>query len=482
MVLKILHHAYNTVSPHLSTASFKSTSTYVSLAAALTALLTIHRLAQGTSTTRDRDLHNRTFLLTGAFTPLGLTVLEELARRGASVVALCDGDPDSDLEPFKELVAAMREVTKNESIYAERCDLRRPEEVHALGKKFAEAELAFGQEQASQPSGGPKPGSANEKRLDGVVFVHEYGTSSATTVQNRMKDADERALGTFLLATVLLPLLLSAPTERDIRIVNVVNRWYSAAIPALARGEPLWAFQSVSSPAAAAPTGIIPIEAARSLRSMILVRHLQRIFDALPAPPLPAPQSTGVGAATVVPNVGKDAKQRSNIVAMSVSPGVSRGESVAPWIGTLLFIFFYPFVFLLTKSATAAAQSVLHVLFLPTPFKILSSMNETASATVEKTEVLKPGSLYAECAVVDLRIPPLPESLFAAADKKTEKSKGDDSKKELEIEDDREMGGEKLGRLVWESYESALSRWEEEEKQRKESEEAADSAKDAGST
>jgi hypothetical protein len=133
----------------------------------------------------------------------------------------------------------------------------------------------------------------------------------------------------------------------------------------------------------------------------------------------------------------------------------------------------------------AALQTVLHVLFLPTPFKILAqtvdlSLNkETQVPTAPKDiaglelpeEVLRPGALYAECAMVQLKINLPPEVI--EEDKKTrqqkkEKAKGKEKEKVpltedvLDIGDDGEYGGELAGRLVWESYEQALKVWQQE--------------------
>jgi len=100
---------------------------------------------------------------------------------------------------------------------------------------------------------------------------------------------------------------------------------------------------------------------------------------------------------------------------------------------------FQPFLRLLTKSTTSAVQSVLHVLFLPTPFK-----STPRQGTDAPEEVLKAGALYRECAVVNLRIPSP-----ATADA------GD-----AQIPDDGELGGVHLGQAVWEGFEAALKEWE----------------------
>ena len=131
-----------------------------------------------------------------------------------------------------------------------------------------------------------------------------------------------------------------------------------------------------------------------------------------------------------------------------------------------------PFLRVFTKSPNAAVQSILHSLFLPTPFKVLSEStsvpksNSTPSASKSDAdgtskaasslldipeEVLVPGALYANCAVVvNLTV-----------------NKGDieDIQEEgevVEYPDDGEYGGELVGRLVWEMYENGLKVWEKE--------------------
>ena len=144
----------------------------------------------------------------------------------------------------------------------------------------------------------------------------------------------------------------------------------------------------------------------------------------------------------------------------------------------------------------AAIQTVLHVLFLPTPFKILTQVTNTKEPKTPQgpfdatklelpEEVLRPGALYAECATVKLKVN-IPEELIeedkksresktSSEDKHKHKGKGKESNVEnegkekvslqeevLDIEDDGEYGGELAGRLVWESYERALRVWEKE--------------------
>lgn len=107
---------------------------------------------------------------------------------------------------------------------------------------------------------------------------------------------------------------------------------------------------------------------------------------------------------------------------------------------------------------------MLHGLFVPTPFKSEArNNNETDELTVE---VLKPGALYADCSVV--RVTPRgqqPKQIPSNdGQEKTAKGKGKRTDK-LDDEsgtlpDDGEMGGEPLGRQVWENFEAALRIWE----------------------
>lgn len=168
----------------------------------------------------------------------------------------------------------------------------------------------------------------------------------------------------------------------------------------------------------------------------------------------------------------------------------------------------------------AAIQTVLHVLFLPTPFKILTQVTNTKDPKTPQgpfdatkleipEEVLRPGSLYAECATVKLKVnipeelieedKKLRESKMSSEDKHKHKGKGKENEEKervslqeevLDIEDDGEYGGELAGRLVWESYERALRVWEKEtppterdrEREREDTEEKAKAPEVASSS
>ncbi|KAJ7036719.1 hypothetical protein C8F04DRAFT_1094200 [Mycena alexandri] len=467
MVLKILAAAYE----------YFPTDYTVHVATGLIGVLATYRIAQGRKTTRERDLHARVVVLTGAFTPLGLTLLEALAKRGAHVIALTPNSvADERVSTFIDL---LRSTTSNENIYAEECDLASPPSIQAFAARFVKG---------TSPGPGPGAGPNLEPpRVDALVFAHEYagvgawgafsGREAAPAVEQMQRD--EGALGTFLFLTLLLPALLTAPVERDIRIVNVVNRFYAAAAPRIFKHgtyafeglfssapstEPLSAKATTKSKSTEVQASPIPREATRALRTIILTRHLQRVLDALPSAPVPNPSENPADAPppTYV--------QKSNVVAVSVSPGLSRSETVAPLFGLtsgsrwgwLFYVLLYPLLLLFAKSSSASIQSVLHVLFLPTPIKVKAKAKTPTDQ--EPEEALKPGALYAECSVVKLEIAaPLPSSTRPSEGaSEGAKGKGKEKEKEelTEIPDDGELGGEAGGRAVWEAYEAGLKVWE----------------------
>jgi hypothetical protein len=117
-----------------------------------------------------------------------------------------------------------------------------------------------------------------------------------------------------------------------------------------------------------------------------------------------------------------------------------------------------PLFRILTKSPASALQSTLHALFLPTPFKYLAhSPDDTRKRAPE--EVLKPGALYAECAVVPVRVPVTP--VPPAKDKSKGGGKDRDAQTGDEMQpDDGELGGVALGMQVWDDYERQLKMWD----------------------
>ncbi|KAL4068708.1 hypothetical protein V8B97DRAFT_1872909 [Scleroderma yunnanense] len=413
MVLKILGATVNTLLP---------SEYYIHALVSVLLIAVVHAFAQGRRTSRERDMHARVVLVTGGFTPLGLTLLQNLAERGAHIIALSPkpvDDPETDI-----LVSLLRSTTNNQQIYAEECDLTSPASVRSFCTRFL---------------------TGKETRLDAIIFAHEY--QHIGSVLSREDPAElhgrrqEASLATFLILTLLLPVLLVAPAERDIRIINVLNPFYAAATITYSPSQP---------PAVNAST--LQQEGRRSLQMAIFTRHLQRVLDALPSGgQVPRTEENTIP-------VVSEKLQKSNIVAVSVCPGISRADTIAPLLsaqkihgqsrrGFILYIILQPLLRILTKSPTSAVQSVLHVLFLPTPFKKVMQSSDKDSMQ----EVLKAGALYRECAVVDVRIP---------ASASVPSGSDSEDRNNTSIIDDGEFGGVRLGESVWEAFELGLKEWE----------------------
>ncbi len=168
--------------------------------------------------------------------------------------------------------------------------------------------------------------AGQDQRLDALLFAHEYqhlGSFeflSPPTVELQ-KERETRSLATFLLITLLLPALLVAPVERDIRIINVVNRFYAAAANSTFSAP--FSYFAPSPPRA--QKSIFLAEGTRALKTCILTRHIQRVLDALPSAQVPKTDANSSSIPVI------DAKtQKSNIVTVSVSPGISRVDTIAP--------------------------------------------------------------------------------------------------------------------------------------------------------
>ncbi|CAE6480812.1 unnamed protein product [Rhizoctonia solani] len=401
-------------------------------------LYTLQYIANGRKNSRDRDMHGRVVLLTGAFTPLGLTLMQELAQRGAQIIALTPSLVNPTIEG---LVSAIREVTSNELIYAEECDITSPASIRAFCKQFLATT-------ASGPSSGIPGAPKDPPRLDAIVLTHEYTHIGVGWGSNKaLREMEENTrleggLASFLLVTLLLPCLIKAPDDRDIRIINVVNPLYAASVPTyippISLPKPSEMKDGTSGqpqPSAQGPTtseqpngsfqdqleklalsSVSTLEGNRSLRSILLVRHLQRVLDAL------ASQSNkpvlGTNKEAEIISVKK--RTSSNITAVTVAPGFSRVQTVGPYLrarrdsegysttGFIIYLLLYPIIYLFAKHSLGAAQTVLYTLFAPTPRSRVSETEAKAKDDIkddtmaERIPRVQGGLLYRECAPTQL--------------------------------------------------------------------------------
>jgi NAD(P)-dependent dehydrogenase (short-subunit alcohol dehydrogenase family) len=282
---------------------------------------------------------------------LGLTLLEFLAKKGAHIIALV---PTPSLTSHHdEILSLLRSTTSNEAIYAEPCQLESPAQIKKFCERFVSSE------------------NEKDRRIDALILAHEYshigtwswGIGKVTNLCNEENmNRDEGAMATFLLVTLLLPAMLVAPIERDIRIISIVNPFYAAAAPAFNPRLSSATYSPVSQnrtdfdkpkPDASltAYKSSWRLEGQRALRTAVFMRHLQRILDALPDPELTLTSPNSSSA--IGPTSQNQIKpHKSNILAVTVSPGISRTDTVTPfllpsismtppsttrqWVGTIL--------------------------------------------------------------------------------------------------------------------------------------------------
>ncbi|KAG2071105.1 hypothetical protein BDR04DRAFT_1128231 [Suillus decipiens] len=165
MVLKVLAAAVNVMLP---------SKCYAHAFSSILAIVVVRAFVQGRTTKCERDIHAEVVPLTGGFTLLGLTLMQNLAQRSAHIIALL---PKPVQDP------------KNDQIFADECNLTSASSVHSFCFRFL---------------------TVKETGLDAIIF------DPAVLTQERQR----ASLASFLMLT-LLPVLLVAPTKRDISIINV---------------------------------------------------------------------------------------------------------------------------------------------------------------------------------------------------------------------------------------------------------------------
>ncbi len=249
---------------------------------------------------------------------MGLTLVSNLASRGAHIIAISPY-PLSHPQPSL-LIPALRTATNNPNIYADYADLSSPASIRDFCTRFL---------------------TGDDQRLDALLFAHEYqGIGSLFSSKESHEEKREvGSLATFLMATLLLPALLVAPVERDIRIVNVVDPFYAAATPSFTSH--LVASMISSSSASSTHRSVFLHEGYRALRSIVFTRHLQRILNALPNraptldPSLPGKDDTRPphAAASTEASATTANPLPSNIITISVCPGISRSQTISNLFG-----------------------------------------------------------------------------------------------------------------------------------------------------
>lgn len=124
----------------------------------------------------------------------------------------------------------------------------------------------------------------------------------------------------FHLVTSLLPHLLKAPAERNIRIVELVSPVWSAALPGVEK--------SMKGEALSKESGPLPVAAKKGVTSLLVQTHLALVLNTL--------ASAAYSKREVVPDPNakelkkRDERVQSNILALSVVMPWARDEVLKP--------------------------------------------------------------------------------------------------------------------------------------------------------
>lgn len=314
-------------------------------------------------------------------TPLGVVTIATLSHQGAHVIALV---PNISLPDVLQMILLLRESTRNENIFAEECDMG---DLASISKFAARWNKGPTDQSGARPSAAMMEQTPAQHRLDTLLFLpteeapYLLGTSlmpSRTTYtrKNAPNAAPERSysyevLGRFHLVNSLLPTLLVAPQERDIRIISAVSPWYAAGVAL---------YDTVAAPLARF-NGCRPVFqpwtwlGAINLRWIALTQDLQKRLDALAAadPRLRARESAvDLNEPRILPSHG-DLPRRSNISAICVCPGFERSSQLSAFFGivppfaehrlhsmilVVLLVALYPLIWFLGKGTSHAADSI----------------------------------------------------------------------------------------------------------------------------
>lgn len=328
------------------------------------------------------DMHARVVLIaTGAMSPLGVVTIATLGQQGAHVIALV---PDVSAPDVIQMILLLRESTQNENIFAEQCDMGDLASISTFAARWNQGPVDQSGARSSAALMEQTPG---QHRLDTLLFLpteeapYLLGTSLMPGKNTYARKGDsaqapERSyvyevLGRFHLVNSLLPSLLQAPPDRDIRIITAVSPWYAAGRALFdAVAEPLVRFSSIK-PLFQPWTWLGGV----NLRWICLNRELQRRLDILSAADTrPRTRLPGIDVEEprYLPKMDK-LPRRSNISAICVCPGFERSSQLSAFLGIVppfakhrlhsivllvLLVVLYPLIWLFGKGTSHAADAV----------------------------------------------------------------------------------------------------------------------------
>lgn len=290
--------------------------------------------SRGPSNTWERKLHGKVYIVTGATSQgLGTSVVREMARLGAQLIFLT-----REIDQwYTEWVEELRESTDNELLFMEKCDISNLWEIRKFATKWLD--------------------NSPPRRLDGVLVLsgdmEPWGVPKFSLPKRRSSpDGLELQMATNFagivhLLDLLKPSFKAQPPDRDVRII-LATCWLQV-MGDINIEDPLW--QNVNYKSA------LKFFASSKLQLGLCMAELQRRLN------------------KEIKEHSTNGEERTgkNVTVSLVQPGTMRSQSLRRVISngsvfllvTLYCIILYPFLWLLTKSGSRAAQTVMFALNSP---------------------------------------------------------------------------------------------------------------------
>lgn len=264
----------------------------------------------------------------GGTSGIGAEVVRELATRGAQVILLTR-QPPADLF-LSEYIDDLRTSTKNPLIYAEQVDLSSLHSIRTFATKWID--------------------NIPPRRLDGVILAGGIAEPSAPrtlTIDGIDQEWQTNYLANFHLLSILSPALRAQPAHRDVRVIFATCSSYIGGnfsnLDSVARGkQKVVTKRTKTSPALyAQPKGVYALS---KLALTIFAHSFQRHLNSYERPDS-LPPCTRV---------------------IVVDPGLTRTPGMRRWLtggslwGLVLYLITWPIWWLVFKSPTQGAQSILY--------------------------------------------------------------------------------------------------------------------------
>ncbi|WVN88518.1 uncharacterized protein L203_103729 [Cryptococcus depauperatus CBS 7841] len=369
------------------------TSQLVLGAATFALIFSLTIWAGGKKCVWEREWAGKMIMIVAQPTPTILTLLDHLLHLPSPPQILFLPPISSPLpDDLLTILHAMRISAGKNPLAQLHCESlpRTPTAVRDFTKKWATA-----------PTGTT---GAEGRRIDAVVLGEGWNVLPMEAKTEGRWSTHEHQ---FHLLTSLLPYLLRAPAERNIRIVSLISPSWQAAIPSMQGVKPR--------------QDIVYNTGARSVTTILLMNHFQLIFDTLASAslgtikPIPKPSPTTESDEKEAKLTRKrDKSIKSNIMAVNVIMPWTRFEAIKPAVvettlSKILWILFYPLILILTPSSKNAIQSILFALSAPVRYeprdetvKIKDQGKETLE---DRRSAVEGGDVIRDCAVID--VPPI---------------------------------------------------------------------------